>query len=423
MDRMKRSIQLVGAHGGYNGMKVPLGGGATIFECLVEAWKNHPELSIHMLSPGPAYSELRQNSPVPLSISETTHPASLGYLDYARFSREFERSSTEHLISRPRKPDSWVIANDICEGPDVPRLKAHGYKVITLVHVDVVDFITSLYLKRRIRPEKLTSGWRFLHRMGVTRLFPDILKLIFDKQESAFAHSDFVVVPSLGMKQTILDCYPYLSSSRVVAIPWGNPSLKPLEPPAPSVLQLWKNRWNIQPDDFVILTLSRISEEKGIDRLLLALIELEKIHPTLASRCHAIIVGDAAYMTGPVYLKHLQRLAGRLKSVRVTFTGHQTGEDKSCAFACAHLYAFLSRHESYGLTLLEALSAGLPALISREVEQRQPPHPHIIPVDTSPSSLAHSLAECVRQDRPSQPDQVAPPLFTEAAGQLLDLMV
>jgi glycosyltransferase involved in cell wall biosynthesis len=46
----------------------------------------------------------------------------------------------------------------------------------------------------------------------------------------------------------------------------------------------------------------------------------------------------------------------------VHFPGHVTGERKRAFFALADLYVFPSRHESYGLTLMEALAAGLPAV-------------------------------------------------------------
>jgi glycosyltransferase involved in cell wall biosynthesis len=39
-----------------------------------------------------------------------------------------------------------------------------------------------------------------------------------------------------------------------------------------------------------------------------------------------------------------------------------TGDRKKAFFAVADLYIFPSRHESYGLTLLEALGAGVPAV-------------------------------------------------------------
>jgi glycosyltransferase involved in cell wall biosynthesis len=46
----------------------------------------------------------------------------------------------------------------------------------------------------------------------------------------------------------------------------------------------------------------------------------------------------------------------------VEFPGHVTGARKQAFFRMADLYVFPSRHESYGLTLMEALAAGLPAV-------------------------------------------------------------
>ncbi len=44
------------------------------------------------------------------------------------------------------------------------------------------------------------------------------------------------------------------------------------------------------------------------------------------------------------------------------FPGHVTGGRKQAFFRMADVYVFASRHESYGLTLMEALAAGLPAV-------------------------------------------------------------
>jgi glycosyltransferase involved in cell wall biosynthesis len=46
----------------------------------------------------------------------------------------------------------------------------------------------------------------------------------------------------------------------------------------------------------------------------------------------------------------------------VVFPGYVTGERKRAFFAMADLFVFPSRYESYGLTLLEALASGLPAV-------------------------------------------------------------
>lgn len=423
---MKTHLSLVGAHGGYASKKIPLGGGATVFECLVEAWAHHPDLHLEILAPGPAYPLLdpifaRHNSPYPLHLT-STHPASLSYFDYARFSRRFERATTDFLISRRTPPNAWILANDICEGPDLLRLKAHGYRIITLVHVDVVDFVSRLYLRGRIAPEALTRLWRNMRSFGLTFLAPDILKLIFDKQESAYTGSDLIVVPSQNMKEIVMECYPTVKPSNIEVVHWGYPSLHPPQPPSPQDLSNWKQKWEIMENAFVVLTLSRISPEKGIDRLLSAALLLEKRSPDLSARLHLIIAGGAAYMDGPRYLRKLKQLVSRLRTIRVTFPGHLTGTDKACAFEASDLYAFLSKHESYGLTLSEALATGLPAIVSPEVASKHPPSPHFKTVETSPEALVAELEVCMNLSREKKKFPKKTELFSSASETLLDLI-
>jgi glycosyltransferase involved in cell wall biosynthesis len=58
----------------------------------------------------------------------------------------------------------------------------------------------------------------------------------------------------------------------------------------------------------------------------------------------------------------LHELASQLRSTKVLFPGHVTGDRKRVFFGLADLYAFPSRHESYGLTLMEAMASGLPCV-------------------------------------------------------------
>jgi glycosyltransferase involved in cell wall biosynthesis len=57
--------------------------------------------------------------------------------------------------------------------------------------------------------------------------------------------------------------------------------------------------------------------------------------------------------------------------VRVIFPGYVTGALKQAFFRIADVYLFPSRHESYGLTLVEALGAGLPAICRDHAGARQ----------------------------------------------------
>ena len=112
----------------------------------------------------------------------------------------------------------------------------------------------------------------------------------------------------------------------------------------------------------MLLTLSRISPEKGQDLLLDALADWERRADFPDYPLWLFVCGEAAYMKGGGFLRKLQEKAARLRRTRVIFPGYVTGARKSGFFRLADVYVFPSRHESYGLTLIEALEAGVPAV-------------------------------------------------------------
>lgn len=129
--------------------------------------------------------------------------------------------------------------------------------------------------------------------------------------------------------------------------------------------------FGIQPGADVLLCLSRISPEKGHDFVLRTLLEWEG-SPSFPSRpVWLFICGEPAFMNGRRYANRLKSLAARLKKVRVVFPGYVTGARKRAFFALASVYLFPSSHESYGLTLMEALGAGLPAISRDHAGARQ----------------------------------------------------
>ncbi|MGC4072563.1 MAG: glycosyltransferase [Nibricoccus sp.] len=102
-------------------------------------------------------------------------------------------------------------------------------------------------------------------------------------------------------------------------------------------------------------------------------------------------------MHGRKHLEKLQTLASRLKRTRVVFPGHVTGARKQSFFALADLYVFPSRHESYGLTLLEAMQAGLPVVCLDHAGARAVMRPEFGEM-TSPDGLRSAVAEMVYDD-------------------------
>jgi glycosyltransferase involved in cell wall biosynthesis len=108
--------------------------------------------------------------------------------------------------------------------------------------------------------------------------------------------------------------------------------------------------------------LSRVSPEKGQDRLLKALEIWERSDDFPAKGICVLLCGVAGYTQAKPFEKNLVKRAERLKKTRVIFPGYVHGLEKQAHFRLADLYIFPSRQESYGLTLMEAFRAELPAV-------------------------------------------------------------
>ena len=329
------------AHGGFSAEAVPLGGGAAVFEHLVEEWKRTQPFELQTITP---------------EILGTSAPSGgdlikFGERAYARFCREFEEASTAEIL-RHDPAQTVVLANDISEGPDFAGLDAHGYRVSTIYHVDVVAYVAAIYGHGLIAPET-TVRW---HRR-IKRFLPEMAELVWGKQESSVRHSRGLIVPSQGMREVLLRCYPACPREKIHVLPWGNWNAD--TPADPAAL---RREFGVPGNARVLLALSRISPEKGQDLLLEALIDWERRDDFPEYPLWLFICGDAAFMQGQRFLDKLRVLAARLTRTRVVFPGYVTGDRKRAFLALADLYVFPSRHESYGLTLLEALAAGLPAV-------------------------------------------------------------
>jgi len=352
-----RSVLYAAAHGGFGGQAIPLGGGAAVSQLLLEEWGRTRPFEVRLL--GPAI--LGEDAPSGRQLVEFDEG------EYAAFCQRFGLAATEEILRHDPARTS-VLVNDISEGPDFARLHEAGFHVVTIYHVDVVAYIAAIYLKNTLAPATLTRFWEGLRGVKLDGPAPAILKLIFAQQRASLLYSQAVVVPSAGMKQVLLECYPETPQERIHVLPWGAPGVSGVPDAG------LRAEYGVPDDAHVLLCLSRISPEKGQDTLLRALLEWEESTEFPQRPVWLFICGEAAFMHGRRHLARLQKLAGRLRRVRVVFPGYTSGTRKLGFFAMSDLYVFPSRHESYGLTLMEALSAGLPAVClehqgSREVMQ------------------------------------------------------
>lgn len=109
-----------------------------------------------------------------------------------------------------------------------------------------------------------------------------------------------------------------------------------------------------------LLFLGRLHPKKGCDLLLTAFAETAGADPDL----HLVMAGP----DGDEWQAKLERQAHALGIAdRVTWTGMLTGDLKWGAFHAADAFVLPSHQENFGIAVAEALSCGLPVLISDKI--------------------------------------------------------
>jgi glycosyltransferase involved in cell wall biosynthesis len=120
--------------------------------------------------------------------------------------------------------------------------------------------------------------------------------------------------------------------------------------------QAIRRRCGVGVDDPTILFAGRLTSPKGPDLLLDALLKLRKHH----RRGKFLFAGDGDMR------EQLERRAGKLGvAPAVRFLGHQTGRDLLGLFKTAHMVCVPSRNEPFGIVILEAWSARMPVVATR----------------------------------------------------------
>lgn len=352
------------AHAGA-GPSVPIGGGGAICRLLRDEWAQTQPFELEVISP----EDTRAEDLVGMSEA-----------DYAGFCYRFRQYSTNRILSED-PAECVVLVNDISEGPDFAMLARHGYRIVTIWHVDVVAYVARMYLGGWLAPWTLT---RWL-KPWESRL-PKIAQLVFSQQRECVAHSAAHVVMTEAMRDTIRACYPKESAQKEIhVIPWGAPPIngQGVRQPSPGL---------------VLMTMSRISPEKGIERFLDALIRWFELESIILHESFQVpvltkvnICGGPAFMQGEKYLSCLREKAKKVPIAEVEFLGHLSGQAKLDAFASADIFIFPSRFESYGLTLMEALSHGLPVVCFESEGAKAIVDPSFGLIAKNPSHMAEIL--------------------------------
>lgn len=153
-------------------------------------------------------------------------------------------------------------------------------------------------------------------------------------------------------------------------------------------------RFGITPGERIILFVSMNFEIKGLDVLIQAL---------------ALLAGSPSappfrlLVAGKGNVRKYQGLASSLGiGGRVSFTGVIPGGELPSVYAGADLYAMLSRFDTFGMVVLEAMAASLPVLVSDHVGAKDLVQDGIngfvVSADAGPEDIARKLASLLPEE-------------------------
>ncbi len=166
--------------------------------------------------------------------------------------------------------------------------------------------------------------------------------------------SDAIIAPSLKIKK-LLRKYGVKKKIPIYILPTGI-NLK-LFKKAREKAQILKKKLKISPKTKILLSVSRIGEEKNIEFLMRTMREILKKKDDFLF----LLVGD-----GP-FLGELKKIAKDLKIINnIIFTGRIPHKDIPLYYQAADLFVFASLTETQGIVILEALSSGLPIVALKD---------------------------------------------------------
>lgn len=126
---------------------------------------------------------------------------------------------------------------------------------------------------------------------------------------------------------------------------------------------LSRNHIGLSNDDFVIVYSGRLTKEKGILELILAIKQLEYIH-----NLKLLIIGASAYGQDKHPTKYIEQLEKESEQIKekVIFTGYIDYLQMPSYLKMADIAVVPSMwEEPFGLTVVEAMAAGLPLITTR----------------------------------------------------------
>lgn len=249
--------------------------------------------------------------------------------------------------------------------PDVLFVPAHSLPLVfprrTVNTIHDVAFVRerNLYLSEKIRTQKKFSrpAINFFVKLATFgRYSSESLDYLFWSTAFALRRAGKIITVSDFTKQEIVSLYPRTKATKIVTIHNGydEESYQPLN--RPEKTQEILNKYGLEAPYF--LYAGRLDKKKNTPALVEALAILRESQPQIKEKL--VLIGNAGY--GYDEVKYvIEEFA--LES-EVFMPGWVSEEDLPYIFAAASAFVFPSKHEGFGIPILQSLACGVPAAVS-----------------------------------------------------------
>ena len=257
----------------------------------------------------------------------------------------------------------------------IPALwKLHRKNRFQIIHVSfILPFgLSGLIAKKILKLPLIVTVHGPADFYEVPRLLNPVLRFVLKR-------ADAVVVVSQKLKSDIIK---RLGNLQLKLIHNGIPLLPYKSAENPEQIK----KYNIFPEDFVIITAGRLVRRKNLDILIRAVPEiLGKI-----TNCKLIILGSG------IEKKNLQLLIEELKlSSSIIMPGWISEEEKVQLFKRANIFIQLSQWEGLSLALLESKAAGIPAVIVGSGNRLDPVSEKETGLILKPPIIPEKIVDCI----------------------------
>jgi glycosyltransferase involved in cell wall biosynthesis len=230
-----------------------------------------------------------------------------------------------HRLNLPLAIDRWAGPFDLFHSPDFvlpPLGKTPG-----LLTVHDLSFM------------KHPDGAAPKLRRWLNKVVPD-----------SVARAHHILADSQSTKydlQTLLGVNP----AKISVVGAGvEPRFKPIN--NPEILNRVRQRYHL-PDQF-ILSLGTLEPRKNFEGLIHAFNNLQADFPKL----HLVIAGGKGWLYNSIFTAAAQSSA----TERIHLIGFVADEDLPALYSLAHIFAFPSHYEGFGIPVLEAMACGTPVV-------------------------------------------------------------